>query len=277
VLRLLAEYGIFEVRMGSFGHTTSSRLLRSDHPQSLRSFVRMMGLPVYWRTWEFFEQSVRTGAAAAAQVMPEGPWQYLQDHPADARIFADAMSAKSHAQIPAILRSYDISQFSRIADIGGGHGHLLRAALDRAPNAVGVLFDLPQGLEGAARNSSTRMQFQPGNFFTDALPICDCYLLMHVLHDWDDERALEILRAIRRSSPPNAVLLVIESIVPIESVPTWERILDLHMLAIYEGRERTVCEYAKLLSTAGFRHQQTIDTQAGVWILEARPTGGRNA
>lgn len=271
VLRLLAEYGIFEVRGETFAHTGSSRLLRSDHPQSMRPFVRMMGFSIYWRMWELIEHSIKTGEATAFKVMPEGPWQYLNDHPAQGRIFDEAMSAKSHVQIPAILRSYDLSRFAIIADIGGGHGHLLRAALEQVPAAKGVLFDLPQVVEDAGRESTDRMEFLAGNFFQDPLPACNGYLLMGVLHDWNDERAREILRAIRRSTPPDAVLLIIESLIPVDSGPTWERILDLHMLAIHQGRERTVSEYASLLSAAGFQHQQTIDTGVGVWILEAKP------
>ena len=126
---------------------------------------------------------------------------------------ADAMGAKSQAQIPAILRSYDVTRFNRIGDIGGGNGHLLAAVLDRAPAASGVVFDLPHVVDAAPRSSSERIALQAGDFFTDPLPSCDAYLLMHVLHDWNDDRAVDILRAIGRSAPSDAVLLVLESIV----------------------------------------------------------------
>ena len=270
VLRLLAGYGVFAVHNGAFAHTPASELLRADHPHSLRSLVRMMGFPVYWRMWETFDVTVRTGATAAVAVLPEGSWKYLADHPEEARIFDDAMTAKSRAQIPAILRSYDFSRFAKIGDVGGGHGHLLRAVLAATPTATGVLFDVPHVIEAAARSATDRLVFAAGDFFTDPLPGCDCYLLMHVLHDWNDTDAMKILRAIHRTARPEATVLVLESIVPDDSHSSWERILDMHMMAIHGGRERTRGKYADLLGAAGCRVLRDIDTQAGVWIIEAR-------
>jgi len=270
VLRLLAGYGVFAVHNGAFVHTPASELLRSDHPQSLRPLVRMMGFSIYWRMWEAFDVTVRTGVAAAAEVLPEGSWKYLADHPEESRIFDDAMTAKSQVQIPAILRSYDFSPFARIGDIGGGHGHLLRAVLAATPSATGVLFDVPHVIEAAAKSTTERLLFEAGDFFSDVLPSCDCYLVMHVLHDWNDVDATKILGAIHQAASPDGTVLVIESIVPDDTQPNWERILDMHMMAIHAGRERTRGEYADLLAAAGFRVLREIDTQAGVWILEAR-------
>ena len=270
VLRLLCGYGIFATRDGMFAHSPASQLLRSDHPQSLRSFVRMMGFPIYWRMWETFNVTIRTGTAAAAQVLPEGSWKYLADHPEEGRIFDDAMAGKSQAQIPAILASYDFTHCARIADIGGGQGHLLRAVLAATPDATGVLFDLPHVIEAAARAATDRLVFESGNFFTDPLPSCDCYLVMHVLHDWSDGDAAKILRAIHQAAPRDARVLVLESIIPDGPSPSWERILDMHMLAIHAARERTRQEYADLLAATGFTLVREVDTRAGVWILEAR-------
>ena len=237
----------------------------------------MMGLPIYWRMWEAFEVTVRTGAAAAAEVLPEGSWKYLADHPEEARIFDEAMTAKSQAQIPAILQSYDFSPFARVADIGGGHGHLLRAVLAATPSSTGVLFDVPHVIEAATRSAADRLVFEPGDFFNDPLPSSDCYLVMHVLHDWNDGDATKILRAIHRAAPPHATVLILESIVPDGPDPNWERILDIHMMAIHTGRERTRREYAVLLETAGFSLLREIDTQAGVWLLEARTVTAASA
>ena len=250
VLRLLAGYGIFAIHNGAFVHTPASELLRSDHPHSMRSLVRMMGLPIYWRMWEAFDLTVRTGVAAAAEVLPEGSWKYLADHPDEARIFDEAMTEKSHAQIPAILRSYDFSRFTRIADIGGGHGHLLRAVLTATPSTTGVLFDVPHVIQAAAQSAADRLVFGAGDFFRDPLPSCDCYVVMHVLHDWNDSDATKILRAIHRAARPEATVLVLESIVPDDPHPSWERILDMHMMAIHAGRERTRGQFADLLGTA---------------------------
>lgn len=270
VLRLLCGYGIFAVEDGAFSHTPASALLRSDHPHSLRSFVRMMGFAIYWRMWEAFDTTVRTGAAVAPHVMPEGPWKYLADHPEQGRVFDDAMAAKSRVQIPAILRWYDFSRFASVADIGGGQGHLLRAVLEAAADSRGVLFDLPHVINAAALAPTNRLTFAAGDFFRDALPSCACYLLMHVLHDWNDDDATRILRAIHRAAPSDATVLVLESIMPPGPGPSWERILDLHMMAIHAGRERTGQDFALLLAAAGFRLVRQIDTEVGVSILEAQ-------
>jgi hypothetical protein len=131
----------------------------------------MMGLPSYWKMFEALEHSVRTGAAAADVVTPGGAWEYLKEQPEQARIFDEAMIAKAHAQIPGIVGAYDFSRFKSIADIGGGHGHLVRAVLQAVPSAEGILFDLPHVIDEAA--PSERLGFQAGNFFEDRLLACD--------------------------------------------------------------------------------------------------------
>jgi len=113
------------------------------------------------------------------------------------------------------------------------------------------------------------LALQGGDFFRDALPRCDTYLLMEILHDWADEESVAILQAIRRVAPPHAKLLVIETLVPDEPGPDWSKMLDIHMLALLGGRQRTRQEYEALLAQAGFRLAREIDTRAGVAILEA--------
>ena len=169
VLRLLSAYGIFERHPDGYRHTPSSRLLRSDHPQSLRPFARMMGLPVIWGSLTALEHSVRTGRPGLETLEPKGFWAYLQDHPAEADIFGRAMTAKSGAEIAAVLAAYDFSRFATIADIGGGRGHLLRAVLDATPAANGVLFDLPEVIH-TLDVEHPRMTTTAGDFFTDAFP-----------------------------------------------------------------------------------------------------------
>src|SRR5262249_55118429 len=212
-LRLLCAYGVFEMKDGRFAHTPTSRLLRSDHPQSMRSFVRMIGNPAVggWKAFELLEHSIRTGEASSSQAVPGGMWRYMSDHPEESRIFDEAMTGKSQAIIPGVLETCDFSRFKSIADIGGGRGHLLRAILDRAPNVTGVVFDLPHVVEDAARQVTRRLKFQAGDFFKDQLPVCDAYIIMQVIHDWNDAKATEILRAVRKSAPANAKLLLVGS------------------------------------------------------------------
>lgn len=269
VLRLLAAHDVFEVEGDTFRHSPASQLLRTDHPRSMRSFAQMFGLPINWSILGALEHSVRTGSPAIAEVYPEGFWAYLGQHPEEGRVFNAAMVAKAHGHVAAIMASYDFSRFRTIGDIGGGSGHLLMSVLDSVPAARGVLFDLPHVVAEAGGIASERLTLQAGDFFRDNLPACDGYLLMEVIHDWADSESVAILQAIRRTALPNATLLLIEAIIPDHPGPAWTKMLDIHMLALLGGKQRTRLEYEALLNQAGFTLQREIDTHAGISILEA--------
>jgi hypothetical protein len=269
VLRLLSAHGVFSTDGQRFSHSPASRLLRTDHPQSMRSFVRMFGLSSNWATFEELHHTIKTGLPAAEKALPGGFWEYLSKNTEAAGIFNAAMSAKAQAHVPMILAAYDFSRFQRIADIGGGRGHLLCAVLDATPNLNGVLFDLPHVVEESASFASERLTLQGGDFFKDTLPSSDAYLLMEVIHDWGDEESIGILNAIRTAAHPGATLLLIEQIVPDDPGPHWTKLLDIHMMAYFAARQRTTQEYETLLSRAGFHFAREIETGAGISILEA--------
>ena len=271
VLRFLSAYGVFESQGDAFGHSPASRLLRADHPQSMRAVVRMFGLPVNWRISGALEESVRTGLPATPKVLPEGHWGYFAEHPEENAIFNAAMEGKAHGQVAGVLGAYDFSGFGTVGDIGGGRGHLLRAVLEAAPDATGVLFDLPHVIEGVAELASKRLSLQAGDFFKDPLPTCDAYLIMEVIHDWGDEEAVAILKALRSAAPPHAKILVIEQLIPPTGRPDWAMTLDIHMLVLLGGRQRTRTEYEELFREAGLSMQRQVDTAGGISILEATP------
>ena len=268
-LRLLSAHGVFTSTGDGFAHSPASRLLRADHPQSMRALVRMFGLRSNWDVFGALEHSLRTGQPAADKVLPHGFWKHFEQHPEEGAIFDEAMSAKSQAHVPLIVGACDWSRFERIADIGGGRGHLLRAVLEASPNASGVLFDLPQVLAQSAGAASARLTLQPGDFFKDALPACDCYLLMEVIHDWADASSIAIFKAIRKAARPGAKLLLIEQMVPEDPGPHWAKLLDIHMMAHFAARQRTRQEYAELLRSGGFNLDREIETGGGISILEA--------
>jgi hypothetical protein len=236
----------------------------------MHAWARVTGLPILWSSFGAMEHSVRTGLPAAETVFPGGFWEYLAEHPEEGRVFNAAMVAKAQGAIAGILASYDFSGFGSIGDIGGGSGHLLRAVLDTAPNARGVLFELPHVIEEAAGVASERLTLQAGDFFRDDLPSCDAYLLMEIIHDWADEESVAVLKAIRRAAPAHAKLLVIETIVPDDPGPDWSKVLDMIMLTLFGSLQRTQQEYEELLAQAGFVLEREIDTGAGISILEAR-------
>jgi hypothetical protein len=270
VLRLLAAYGVFEWDAGLVAHTPASRLLRADHPQSCRSLVRMFGLPGFWSAVGDLEYAIRTGTPSADHVLDGGFWGYLSSHPEASRIFDEAMTAKARGQVAAVIQAYDFSGCRVVGDIGGGRGHLLQAVLAAVPAASGILFDQPRVIDQASAVRSERLRLHAGDFFKDEIPPCDAYLVMEVIHDWDDEASAKILKAIRRGSPAASRLLLIEAILPDDAGPNWPRTLDMHMMTI-GGRQRTQREYADLLAQSGFAMTREIDTHAGVSIIEAVP------
>lgn len=264
-LRLLAANGIFEYREGLFAHTPASWLLREDHPQSMRPLVRMFGLPAFWKMIGEMEYSLRTGLPAGEYVFEGGTWAHLSRDLESSRVFDAAMTAKAHGQVAAVVGSYDFTGARTIGDIGGGRGHLLRAILHKVPTATGVLFDQQHVVDQVTPSDSMRLQ--AGDFFADDLPACDIYLLMEVIHDWDDQRAAQILQRVRAAAAPGARVLLIEALIPATAGPSWPLTLDLWMLTI-SGKQRSLDEYAALLAATGFTFARAIDTPAGVTIVE---------
>lgn len=271
VLRLLVTHGIFEVRDEGFGHTESSRLLQSDHPMSMRAFPRMMGLPSFVAMFDRLEHSVRTGDPAATLVDPDGMWAYMQRHPGEAEVFDQAMTAKAAADTAAVLAAYDFSDTATIADIGGGRGHLLRAILNAVPAAEGILFDLP-GVIQTLDVDRDRLTTRAGDFFVDPLPTADAYILMEVIHDWADAEAVAILSAIRRAASPGARVLIIENVLGDPRSDQRGHTLDIIMLVVTGGRERTPNQLGELLKQGGFVNTTVIDTAGALQIVEAVAT-----
>lgn len=267
-LRVLASHGIFEDRNGSWAHTEMSRLLRTDHPTSMRDYIRMIGLPVFWRAWEHIEHSLRTGETGFSKVHPAGAFSYLAEHPHESSIFNAAMTAKSHGDIAAVLPAYDFSQFGAIADIAGGRGHLLRAILKQCPQSHGILFDQPHVCTEVSPDKGEKLTVVAGSFFTDSMPKADAYLLMNIIHDWPDAECIKILSAIRRDMPAHARVLLIESVVPSSPEPHLSKELDIVMMVLPGGKERTKEEYAELVGKCGLRLKRVVDTRSPYSIVE---------
>ena len=268
VLRLLASLGIFEWKDGAWSHTDASRFLRSDHPGSLRDYVRMLGLPVFWSAFGDLEHSLRTGKPAFAKGHPEGVFRYLDSHSEEGRLFDAAMTSKSHRDIAAILPVYDFSRFVTIADIAGGRGHLLRAILKGSPATQGILFDQPHVIAGVTPEKGEKLTTIGGDFFSDPIPRADAYLLMNIIHDWPDAESIKILAGIRRDMPPHARVLIIESVVPPTPGPHLSKELDIAMMALPGGMERTQEEYAELASKSALRLKRVVPTMSPYSILE---------
>ncbi len=270
LLRALVSRGIFELQGGRFSHNECSRLLRTDSPTSMRARAMMDGLPVHWNAYGALGHSLKTGKPAVNSIIEEPNFfAWLGTHPDEARIFAGAMAGKSVGQIGRVLRGYDFTGLQTIGDIGGSYGHLLEAVLAAYPQPHGVLFELPEIIEGAMVKSNPRISYVPGDFFKDAIPPCDAYLLMMVLHDWSDEEAIAILRNIRRTAPAGARFLIIEGVVDETVKGDLLLDIDIEMMALTTGRERTREEWAAVFKGADLELRRILEVAPWTAVIEA--------
>jgi len=269
LLRALASLDVFVEADGGYGQSPASQFLRADHPQSMLGLVRFAGAGYHWATWGGLEHSVRTGAPSFDHLFGCNSFDYFKAHPGEGRVFDQAMAGKAQADVGAVVKAYDFTPFRRIADIGGGRGHLIRGVLATASDAEGLLFDVPE--VAAAAGAGDRLTLQGGDFFNDPMPVCDAYVLMMILHDWGDADCVRILRNLRRAAPDHSRLLIVEAFLPEGPGPAMAKITDIEMLVLTGGRERTASEFAALLGQAGFRLLRTLHTATAMAIFEAEP------
>jgi hypothetical protein len=273
LLRALASVGIFAEEAGQkFALTPLAEYLRSDVPQAQRALALMSGEGQY-HAWGELIYSVRTGKSAFEHIYGMPLFDYLACHPELGRVFDSAMQGIHGRETAAMLAVYDFAPITRLVDVGGGNGSLLSEVLREYPKMRGVLFDLPEVIKRARGNLRTagledRCEAVPGNFHVNVPVGGDAYLLRHILHDWDDERSLQILQNCQRSMPSGSRLLVIESVLPGGNEPSFGKLLDLTMLAIPGGLERTEEEFRTLLEAAGFQLTKIVSTSADVCIIE---------
>jgi hypothetical protein len=277
VLRALAGAGVFtEDESGRFGLTSLADPLRSDAASSIRSYAVMTGERWVWQSFGALEHSLRTGTPAFDQVFGAPLFDYYAAHPEAARVSAEGLKSVGRGQDAAVAAAYDFGPAGTVVDVGGGQGGLLAAILAANPQARGVLFDLPhvaamarQSLEAAGL--SARCRIEAGDFFREVPALGDVYLLRKVIHDWDDERAMTILRTCRSAMSEGSRLLLLEMIVPAGNTPSYAKLLDLLMLVYAGGRERTEAEYRDLLMSAALSVSRVVPTASAVSIIEATP------
>jgi hypothetical protein len=276
VLRALTSVGIFAGEAdGRFRLNPPAELLREDGPESLWAFAVAVGGEMY-RCWDGVLETVRTGEAAFDRMYGRPFFDYLGEHPEQARIFDAAMTGFSGRAMEAMLDAYDLSDVGTLADVGGGVGSNLARALGRYPAMRGVLFDLPHVVGGArprleAAGVSGRCVVEGGSFFETAPGGADAYLLGSILHDWDDAKAGRILANLRRAMPAGARLLVLEHVLPVGDGLSFGKLLDLHMMVMLGGHERTEAEFRQLFAAHGFRLTRVVPTAVDISVVEGVP------
>jgi SAM-dependent methyltransferase len=274
VLRALASVGVFtEDEKRGFALTPLAETLRTDVPGSLRAFATVELGEEHYPAWGELLHSVRTGEIAFDRAFGMPVWKFFEQNPENAKTFNDAMTGWTLAVNDAVLSSYDFSSISKIVDVGGGHGSLIASILKANPQMRGVLFDAPPVIEGARHRIgdegiAERCEAVAGDFFESVPSGGDAYILKWIIHDWDDERSVTILKNCHRAMAENGRLLLVEAVVPHGSEPHFSKFIDLNMLVMTGGRERTDDEYRTLLEASGFRRTRIIPTESAMSIIE---------
>jgi hypothetical protein len=277
VMRTLASLGLFtEDARHRFSLKPLGEGLKTGAPGSARATVLTMAGDWNTKSLDYLLYSVQTGKTGFEKAFSMPLFEWLANHPTEASMFSETMVGLHGAEPAAVAAAYDFSEFETIIDIGGATGNLLTTILGRHPEPRGLLFDQPHVVRDAptlinARALADRIGIEAGNFF-ETVPAADgAYLLSHIIHDWNEAQCLTILDNCRRAMKPGSRLLIIEMVLPTGDTPHPGKMLDIIMLAVPGGQERTEPEYRALLDKAGFRLTRAVPTDSAVSILEAVP------
>ena len=277
LLRALATTGFVTANAdGRFAQTPVSEILVTDAPGSLRWFTISELGQEHYPAWGNLLHSIKTGEIAFDNFFGADVWKYFQHNPEDAAVFNNSMSGVTAATNEEILSVYDFSSFGTIVDVGGGHGGLITSILTANSKAKGILLDAPQVIEGSrpkieAAGLADRCETIGGDFFKSVPAGGDVYVMKWIIHDWDDEHAITILKNVRNQIPQNGRVIIVDCVVPENNEPDFSKFFDLNMMVMTGGKERTEKEFAQLLSSAGFKLRRVIPTKVPTSIVEAEP------
>jgi ubiquinone/menaquinone biosynthesis C-methylase UbiE len=275
LLRALASAEIFREEAGGKFHMTDKADLLRDAHGSMWAVAMMMG-DEHFRSWGDLLYSVQTGKPAFDHIFGKPVFEWLSQHAEEAKIFDAAMTGFHGPETQAMIDAYDYTGINTLVDIGGGNGTVLTAVLQKNPTMEAILYDLPGVIERAKKNLadaglSSRCKTMAGSFF-DSVPVGgDAYQMRHIIHDWTDEQCDTILRNVRRVIPKHGRLLVIEMVIKPGNEPQPAKWLDLNMLVLPGGRERTEAEYRDMYAKADFRLERIVPTPTEVSVIEGRP------
>jgi hypothetical protein len=273
VLRALSGVGVFsQLDKDCFALSSLGDALRSDVPGSLRAIVITIGEIHYQACGELLH-SVRTGSPAFDHVFGKSLFDHLQENAGAAYMFNRGMTNLSSLLAHAVLLAYDFSGITSLVDVGGGEGELLIRILELYPEMTGVVFDVANGLGSPRRTmgNAERCSYIAGNFFDSVPEGAEAYVLCGVVHDWSDDLAVAILSNCRKVMAKHGRLLVVEMIVPKTNSASFSKLLDLNMMVMTAGRERTKSEFHALLDAADLRVTRIIPTMAPQSVIEAVP------
>jgi hypothetical protein len=260
LLRAGAVYGLVRLdRRGRFRLTSIGQALREDHPHSMRAWIRYLNLPSTQAAWAGVGDTLRTGEPSFPAVHGRSVWQHFADTPEEERIFATAMQKFTELDVPAVVEGYPWPDNGTVCDVAGGVGTLLAGVLQARPELEGVLVDAPGVLSEAEAHLRSagvrdRVTLSEGDMFERVDARADIYLLKDVLHDWDDERCLDILRTVRRAMPAGARVVLVETLQEPGSPDSIASLVDVHMMTQCDGgRQRSAPEFHALMREVGLQ------------------------
>jgi hypothetical protein len=271
----LASVGVFaDDGQGRFAQTPLSETLRTDTPGSLRALAMVELGQEHYPAWGNLMHSVKTGEIAFDNLFKQNAWEYYARNPEDASNFNKSMKGLTEMVNEAVLSAYGFSGVNKVVDVAGGTGGLISAILKTNPKMRGVLFDLPHVIAEAgplldAAGVRERCETSSGDFFESVPAGGDAYVMKWIIHDWDDAKSKVILENIRKAMNENGKLLLIETVVPEGNQPDLSKFLDLTMMVMTGGRERTEAEFKSLLAASGFKLMRVIRTASPVSVIEA--------
>ncbi|MFN3241022.1 MAG: methyltransferase [Planctomycetota bacterium] len=277
MMRALTGVGVFSVDGdGRYANTELGATLRSDRPDSMRDFARMMPASYNWHGWDALDVGIREQRTPFDEVFGMGGFAYLQQHPDDEAVFARAMASISGAENPAVAAALPLDGIGSLMDVGGSGGHLLAAVMQQHAALRGVLFDQPQVVHGAKQAGylqglGERVAFAGGDFFEAVPGGVDAYLMKYILHDWDDDRCVRILQNCRANLSADGRVFVVDNVVVEGNEPSWGKLLDVNMLVLTGGKERTEAEFAALFARAGLRLDRVLATECPLGIVVGVP------
>jgi hypothetical protein len=272
LLRALASIGIFAEDQGRFRLTPLAECLLDP---STKAMATMRG-EFQYRAWGELLYSIQTGESAFEKQHGKPIFDYFSENPETGKIFDQAMTGVHGRETDAMLEAYEFTGIKTLADIGGGNGSVICAILKKYPAMKCVLYDLPAVVERARANIRAagldgRCQVVAGNFFETVPAGANAYLMRHIIHDWDDDKSLTILRNCRNAMGQGDKLLVIEGVVPPSNEPSISKFFDLAMMVLPGGMERMEVEYRQLFGAAGFRLTRIVPTKTWVSVIEGEP------
>ena len=279
LLSTLAAGGILHERdERRFELTEVGALLRSDVPGSRRAWAILNGTPYVREAWSNLEHSIRTGENAFAALHGEDVWAWRAARPDESAAFDRAMAGNSGPVAQAVAEAFDFGSLGTLVDVGGGSGTLIAAILRRHPTLRGILFDQPHVAGSEATRAllqregvADRCETVAGSFFESVPAGAGGYLMKWILHDWDDDDAIRILRTIRSAASPTSRLFVVELVIGAPNEDLASRILDLHMLVMPGGRERTDGQWRSLFERGGWRLAEVRPTATLFRVLVGSP------